>query len=88
MTQNFFENSTLKKRPYPFYLSDISPLDFDLLGKRKGTLIAQEIPDEIGLLEIVSQIVDRISVEELQAVFRSWIECVQNIIDANGDYIS
>jgi hypothetical protein len=31
---------------------------------------------------------DGISKEELQAVFRSWIECIQNVIDANGDYIS
>jgi hypothetical protein len=56
--------------------------------KITNALIGQEIPEEIGLLEIVIQILDGISDEELEAVFRDLIECVQNIIDVNGDYIS
>jgi hypothetical protein len=63
-------------------------LDFYILGKIKSALIGQETPDEIALLVIVAQILDGISDEELQAVFLSWIKGVQNIIDANGDYIS
>jgi hypothetical protein len=87
ITQNLFEHSPLKKPPCPISLTHISRLDFYLFGKIKSVLIGQETPDEIGLLEIVTHILDGMSDEELQAVFRSWIECIQNIIDANGDYI-
>jgi hypothetical protein len=63
-------------------------LDFDLFGKIKSARIGSDVPDEIGLLEIVTQIVDGILDEEFQAVFRSWIECVQSIIEANRDDMS
>jgi hypothetical protein len=63
-------------------------LDFYLFEKVNSALIGQEIPDGIGLLEIVAQMLDGILNEGLQAVFRSWIEYVQNIIHANGDYTS
>jgi hypothetical protein len=49
--------------------------------------MGSEIPDEIGLFTIVTQIVNGTSDEQLQAIFRNWIECLQNIIDANGDYM-
>jgi hypothetical protein len=80
VTQNIFEHSPLKKLPQPPYSSNISPSDFYLFGKAKNSLIGQEIPDEIGLLEIVMDILDRVSGDELQAVFRSWIGCVQGEI--------
>jgi hypothetical protein len=44
----------------------------------KSPLIEQEIPDEIGLLKIVTDILDGISGAELQAVFRTWIERTQS----------
>jgi hypothetical protein len=56
MTHYFFEYIPLKKLPYPLYLRDVSPLDFYLFGKRNSALIRQEISDEIGLHEIVTQI--------------------------------
>jgi hypothetical protein len=43
-----------------------------------GALIGQEISDDIGLPEIVTQTLGGFSVEELQAVFCSLIERVQN----------
>jgi hypothetical protein len=85
---NLFEHHSLKKLPWPLYLPDISPLDFCVFGKRKSVLIWHEIPDEIDLLEIMTQLLDGIWDDELQAVFRSSIECVQNVIDANRDNIS
>jgi hypothetical protein len=50
-------------------------------------VIGREIPDEIGLLEAVTAIVNAISNAELQIVFRSWIERFQNVIDAEGDHL-
>jgi hypothetical protein len=88
VTYNFFEHSWLKKLPCPLYLPGISLLDLYLFGKIKSSLIGQQIPDEIDLIEIVTQFLDGISDEELQAVFHSWIECVQNIIDANEGHRS
>jgi hypothetical protein len=71
MTRNFFEHSPLTKVRRLHYLLDISPLDFYRFGKIQSALIWSEIPDEIDLLEIVSQMLDDISDEELQAVLHS-----------------
>jgi hypothetical protein len=54
----------------------------------KNVLTGQEILDEIGLLEAVREIFSGISSDELQAVFRNWIERVQGAIDADGGYLS
>jgi CheY-specific phosphatase CheX len=81
-----FEHNLLKKLPCPLYLLDISLLEFYLFGKIKSIIIVQEILDEIDLLEIVTQILNGISDEELQVISHSWIECVQNIINANRNY--
>jgi hypothetical protein len=51
-------------------------------------LIGQQIPDEIGLIDAVIEILDGISSDELQAVFRNWIERVQSVIDADMSYVS
>jgi hypothetical protein len=80
----------MKKFPRPLYFAGISPSDIFLFGKIRTARIRQEVSDEIGLLEIeiVIQILDGTSDEELQADLRSWIEYVQNIIHINGDHIS
>jgi hypothetical protein len=88
VTQSLFEPSPLKRLPQPLYSRDISPSDFYLFGKVKNAVIEQEIADEIGFLEIVTDILDGISDDELQAVFCSWIEHVQCVIDANGSILS
>jgi hypothetical protein len=54
----------------------------------KNAVIGQEIPDEIALLERVTEILGGISGNELQAVFRNWIEPDQGMIDADGGYLS
>jgi hypothetical protein len=69
MTQNFFEHSLLKKLPCPRDLRNISPLNFYLFGTIESAIIRREIHDEIDLLEIVAQILDGISDEELKTVF-------------------
>jgi hypothetical protein len=88
VTQNFFEHNPLKRFPHPPYSQDISLSDFSLFGKVKNALIGQEISDEIDLLELVTEILSGISHNELQAVFRNWVERVQAVIDANEDYLS
>jgi hypothetical protein len=46
----------LKRPVHPPYSPDISPSNFYLFGKVKGALIAQAIPDEIDLLDAVTEI--------------------------------
>jgi hypothetical protein len=58
------------------------------IRKIKSACIGQQISGEIDLLDIVTWILDNILDKELQVVFCSWIECIQNVIDANEDYIS
>jgi hypothetical protein len=86
ITQTFLEHRPLMKLICLLYLAHISPLYFYLFEKTKRSLIGQQIPDEIDLLEIMIRIVDLISDEELQANFCSWIEYVQKVIDANEEY--
>jgi hypothetical protein len=74
--------------PHPLYSSYISPPDFCLFGKVKGALIGQEIPGEITLVDTVIEILNEISTDKLQRVFRSWIECVKKVITAEGDSAS
>jgi hypothetical protein len=84
MTRDFFEHNPQKRLPHPAYSPDISPSDFYLFGKVKGALIRQEIPDEISLLNAVTDILNGISTDKLQHIFRSWIECVETVMTAEG----
>jgi histone-lysine N-methyltransferase SETMAR len=86
MMRTIFEHDQLKRLPHPPYSPDISPSDFYLFGKVTGTLIRQEIPDETSLLDAVTEILNEISTDELQPIFRSWIEPVENIITAERGY--
>jgi hypothetical protein len=70
------------------YYPDIPPSDFYLFGKVKRVVIKREVSDEIDLIEAVSEILNDISDAELQRFFRSWIECVERVIDAGGDYLT
>jgi histone-lysine N-methyltransferase SETMAR len=88
MTQNFCEHNPLKRLVHTPYSPDISPSDFYRFGKVKGVLIGQEIPDEIELLDAVTEILNGISSAELQAVFQDWIERVRGVIDADSGYAS
>jgi hypothetical protein len=87
VTQNFVEHNPLEGLPHPAYSLIISPSDLYFFGKVKNALIESEISDEIDLLEVVTEILSGISHDELQAIFRSWVERVQAEIDANGDYL-
>jgi hypothetical protein len=88
MTWNFSEHNPLKRLPHPSCSPDISPSNYCLFGKEKGALIEQEIPHEINLLDAVAEILSGISTDELQRVFRSGIERVENAITAEGSYTS
>jgi hypothetical protein len=47
-----------------------------------------EIPDEINLLETVTEALNGISGAELQCVFQSWIKRVETMIDARWNYLT
>jgi hypothetical protein len=82
------QQSPRKRFSQPPSSLDISTSDFCRFGKVKNTLIGQEIPDGLGLFEIMTVILDGISGNELQAVFRNWIEHVQGVIHANVAHLS
>jgi hypothetical protein len=64
---------------------DVSSLDFYLFGKVKSALIGGD-PDEIDILESVTEILNGISDAELQIFFRSWIKHFERRIDAGWNY--
>jgi hypothetical protein len=82
------EHNPLKRLPRPSDSPDICPLDFYLFGKVKGALIGQEIPDEISLLDAVTEILSIISTDKLQRVSHSRIKCVENVITVEWSYAS
>jgi hypothetical protein len=83
MTRNFFEHNPLSRLHHPPYSPDMCPSDFYLFGKVKGVPIRQEIPDKISLLDAVTEILNRTPTDELQRVFRSWIERVETAMTAD-----
>jgi hypothetical protein len=87
-SRNVFEHNPLKKLHYAPYSPDASPSDFYLGEKVKGVLARQVIPDEISFLDVVTEILNGISTDELQRIFRSWIERVENVITTEGGHAS
>jgi hypothetical protein len=88
VTENFFEHNRVKRLPQPPYSPDLSPSDFYLFGKVKNALIGQEIPDETALFEAVTEMLGGFSGNELQVVFRNWIESDHGVINADEGYRS
>jgi hypothetical protein len=70
-TRNSFEQNPLKRLSHPPHSPNTFPSDFSPFGTVKGVLIRQEIPDEISLLDAVTEILNGTSTDELQRVFRS-----------------
>jgi hypothetical protein len=64
-TQNFFRHNPLKRLLHPPYSFDVYGSDFYLFRKIKIALIKREIPDEINLLDAVTEILNGISDAEL-----------------------
>jgi hypothetical protein len=60
MARNFFDHNPLKRLPHPLYSPDISPSDFSFFEKVKEALIEQEIPDEVSVLDAMTEILSRI----------------------------
>jgi hypothetical protein len=63
LIRNLFEHNPLKRLPQPPYPPHSSPLDVDLFGELKIAMTGQEILDDTGLFEIVTEFLDGISVE-------------------------
>jgi hypothetical protein len=65
ITENLSGHNPLKRLPHPPHSIDISPLDFDIVGKVKSALIGPEISGETALIEAVTEILNGISGAEL-----------------------
>jgi hypothetical protein len=59
-----------------------------MFGKVKSMLNRREIPDEVDLLHVATEILNGNSDAELQSVFRSWMKYVERVIDAGRDYLT
>jgi hypothetical protein len=61
MTQDLFGHIPLKRFSYPPYFLNISPSDFALFEKINNVLSGWEIPDEIDCLEVITEMLNRVS---------------------------
>jgi hypothetical protein len=87
MARNCSEHNPLKRSHHPPYSPYIS-LGLLSFGKVKRAPIKQEIPNEISVLDAVTERLNGISTDELQQIFRSWIESVEEVITGEGGYAS
>jgi hypothetical protein len=69
------------------FLWDLS-IGFQSVEESESALIGREIPDEIGFLEAVIELLKAILDAELQRVFRNWIGHGERVIGAWGNYLT
>jgi hypothetical protein len=72
--------------PHPSYSPDLAPSDFYLLPTVKEKLERIPLPDDDHFFECVPDILMDMNHDELNQVFRTWVERVQEVSPGIGDY--
>jgi hypothetical protein len=80
--------SRFKCMPQPPYSPNIAPSDFSLSGWLKTQLEWREYNGEDELYEVVDEILTSLWIKMIETVFVDWMNRLQRLIDADGDYVS
>ncbi|KAH0789239.1 histone-lysine N-methyltransferase SETMAR-like protein [Histomonas meleagridis] len=86
-TKKFAIKNGLSLCPHPAFSPDLAPSDFYLFGKVKNELKGSGFVSEDELFEAIKSILEKITRDELESVFREWERRLQACIDNGGDYI-
>jgi hypothetical protein len=73
--------------PHPAFLPDLAPSDSYLFGKLKMALMGGAFADDDELLQGVTEELNGISREELEAVFEEWLRRLDRCIQQNAEHI-
>jgi hypothetical protein len=77
----------LVSAPHQPYLPDMAPSDFYLFGKVNNLLTGKKFASADELLHEISQILEAIGRDELDAVFAGWEKRLQECITLDGEYM-
>lgn len=80
------EDAGFCRTPHPPYSPDIAPSDFFLFGYTKVKLKGHRFEEESDLVEEITDILNKISVEKRKEVFETWIKRCNHIIAQAGNY--
>jgi histone-lysine N-methyltransferase SETMAR len=72
---------------HPPYSPDLVPSDFYSFGKVKNLLIGKKFASSDELLHEISQILEAIGRDGLDAVFAGWEKRLQKCITIDGEYV-
>jgi transposase len=74
------------RAPHPPYSPDLSQCDFWLFGMMKHRLKDRDIQGVQALIGTLTDILDDLTFEDVQAVFLDWMERLSYLINNNGEY--
>jgi hypothetical protein len=77
VAEQFLEANDILRILHPPYTPDLAPSDFWLFGRIKTAIACVKFDEQEQLLNAITEFLNRISVEELRAVFDEWVERVR-----------
>jgi hypothetical protein len=75
----------IQRISHPDYSPDLAPSDFFLFGCIKQKLTENNIPDRQSLKNAIAQIFDETKQETLRAVFETWINRLEWVMEHDGE---
>jgi histone-lysine N-methyltransferase SETMAR len=82
-----FVQHHLARMPHPPYSWDISPCVFWLFGLLKGILKDRKFTSSYEISAAIADVWNRLSFDDVQALFRNWMSHLAWVIENGGEYI-
>jgi hypothetical protein len=76
----------MKSASHPPFSLGLAPSDFSLFGKLKSESNGVEFEDERELLDAVMGVLNGITRDELESVFKEWVARLDACVQGGGDY--
>jgi hypothetical protein len=84
---SWLEEYSMPCMPHPLYWSNLPSSDFYLFPTVKEKLERIQVRQEDQSFECLQEIVRDINHDELNGVFRAWMQLIQEISQSIGDYL-
>jgi histone-lysine N-methyltransferase SETMAR len=81
-----FGRRRLGRAEHPPYSSDLSPCDFWLFGILKEKLKDRQSRGVQPLHQVITDLWDELTLEDVQAVFLEWMNHLSWAIESKGEY--
>ena len=84
--KSFIESSDFRTLKHPAFSADVSPPDFNLFSTLKQKLVGVSHEDEEELQSHFDEILSSFDHSFWQLIYISWINRLEKLIEAGGDY--